>query len=112
MLTLFTKAPMPKGANHRLLDVFGYPQRKDINKNIVNQEHISKYMGIAESRKPEIALREKELHVTVDSQRVNSVGLLLIVKGNTVYIPIPKELRPSTVKNILERLLKKSIITI
>jgi len=28
MLTLFTKAPMPKGANAKLLEVFGYRQRK------------------------------------------------------------------------------------
>ena len=28
MLTLFTKAPLPRGANKRLLEVFGYKQRK------------------------------------------------------------------------------------
>ena len=28
MLTLFTKAPSPASANKRLLEVFGYPQRK------------------------------------------------------------------------------------
>ena len=28
MLTLFTKTPMPKGAIKRLLEVFGYKQRK------------------------------------------------------------------------------------
>ena len=30
MLTLFTKAPMPSGANKELLRVFGYQQRKRV----------------------------------------------------------------------------------
>jgi len=79
MLTLFTKAPLPKGANNRLLEVFGYPERK------------------GRSRKRQISLvgrpvsdlastRRKELHVTVDSLRPNSVGLKLEVKGDRVHI--------------------------
>lgn len=61
MLTLFTRAPEPEGANRILLEVYGYESRKE---------------GIS----------EKELHVTVDSIKPNSVGLQLIVKGNRLYI--------------------------
>src|SRR3990170_257250 len=60
MLTLFTKAPMPKGANKSLLETFGYEQRTKKNR--------------------------KELHVTVDSKSVNSVGLKLEIKEDRVYI--------------------------
>lgn len=61
MLTLFTKSPQPYGINKELLRVFGYESRKR-------------------------AFDDKELHVTVDSIRPNSVGLKLIVKSNRLYI--------------------------
>lgn len=60
MLTLFTKAPQPSGANGRLLELFGYPDN--------------------------VPRSERELHVTVESTRVNSVGLRLVVEGNKVVI--------------------------
>jgi len=84
MLTLFTKAPMPKGANHELLDAFGYRQRKKISH--VAQGHISAYLGLSKIQESDIPIEEKELHVTVDSLKLNSVGLKLEVKGNTIYI--------------------------
>lgn len=74
MLTLFTKAPMPAGANKRLLEVFGYPQRKVVQ----NQKQSSlNDIKVDESK---ISSEDKELHVTVDALRANSVGLRLEVK--------------------------------
>ncbi|WXG39834.1 MAG: MvaI/BcnI family restriction endonuclease [Candidatus Freyarchaeum deiterrae] len=61
MLTLFTSAPEPEGVNGILLEVYGYKSRKK---------------GIS----------EKELHVTVDSIKPNSVGLQLTVEGKRLYI--------------------------
>jgi len=82
MLTLFTKAPIPKGANKKLLEVFGYEQRK---RQKQNQSHVTDFMdtGVHEHQ---ISTREKELHVTVDSKSINSVGLTLNVKGDRIYI--------------------------
>jgi len=81
MLTLFTKAPMPRGANKNLLDVFGYTQRKRPRRykqiSIVTGEEID------ESKIP---LEDKELHTTVDSIRPNSVGLMLEIRGDRLYI--------------------------
>jgi hypothetical protein len=79
MLTLFTKAPLPKGANNKLLEVFGYPERKGRSRG----RQIS---PIERPVSDLVSTREKELHVTVDSLRPNSVGLKLEVKGDRVYI--------------------------
>jgi len=80
MLTLFTKAPMPNGANKNLLEVFGYTQRKIPRKykqlTITGEE-------IDESKIP---MEDKELHTTVDSIKPNSVGLKLEIKSNRLYI--------------------------
>src|SRR3989304_1358761 len=82
MLTLFTKAPMPKGANKSLLEAFGYKQRPKHNRK---QQHATDYVG---TRIPEqeCSTKEKELHVTVDSKSINSVGLKLEIKDKRVYI--------------------------
>ena len=80
MLTLFTKAPMPKGANKSLLETFGYKQRTK-----KNQLHVTDYID-AQVHEHVISTREKELHVTVDSKSVNSVGLKLEIKDNRIYI--------------------------
>jgi hypothetical protein len=82
MLTLFTKAPMPKGSNKTLLEAFGYKQR---NKQNQNQVHVTDYMA-GQIHEHELSTREKELHVTIDSKSVNSVGLKLEVKGDGIYI--------------------------
>jgi hypothetical protein len=74
MLTLFTKAPLPKNANANLLDSFGYPQRK--------KSHKSRASGVARN----VTRREKELHVTVDSVKANSVGLQLKVENDRIRI--------------------------
>jgi len=80
MLTLFTKAPMPRGANKNLLEVFGYLQRKtpiDYRQLSLTGEEID------ESK---ISLEDKELHTTVDSIKPNSLGLKLEIKGDRLYI--------------------------
>jgi hypothetical protein len=86
MLTLFTKAPQPQGANHELLMRCGYPSRKKTNQSI-----LFTYLGSKETL-PQVdsTPNEYELHITVDSTRDNSLGLRLEIKGNVVYIANPK----------------------
>lgn len=80
MLTLFTRAPLPKGANRKLLDAFGYMQRK------VPRDYRQMSLTGEEIDESDIPAEEKELHVTVDSIRPNSVGLKLEIRGNRLYI--------------------------
>ena len=87
MLTLFTKAPMPKGANKSLLEAFGYEQRKKQNHN---QSHINDFTDV-KVHEHQLSTREKELHVTVDSKSVNSVGIKLEVKDERIYIANEKK---------------------
>lgn len=80
MLTLFTKVPAPDSANKRLLDVFGYAQRK--------KPRDYKQLSLAgnEMNKSLAPPREKELHVTVDAVKPNSVGLKLEIKDIKISI--------------------------
>jgi hypothetical protein len=80
MLTLFTKAPMPKGANKKLLEIFGYLQRK------IPRGYKQVSLAGEEIDESKIPLEEKELHTTVDSVKPNSLGLKLKIKGNRLYI--------------------------
>jgi hypothetical protein len=80
MLTLFTKAPLPASANKKLLEVFGYPQRK-VQRDYKQLSLAGKRVG--ESKVP---IEDKELHVTVDALRPNSVGLKLEVRENKLFI--------------------------
>jgi hypothetical protein len=85
MLTLFTKAPMPKGANKKLLEVFGYRQRK--KPRDISQRKMANYVGIKiEEGEEEAGIEEKELHVTVDAIKENSVGLILKIADSRIYI--------------------------
>ena len=112
MLTLFTKAPMPKGANNSLLETFGYEQR---NKKNRNQLHVTDYID-AQVHEHVISTREKELHVTVDSKSVNSVGLKLEIKDNRVYISNAKNViayyDENTLKDAFEKKYKKLILVL
>jgi len=79
MLTLFTKAPLPDGANNKLLEMFGYPEREGRPRG--------RQISLVGRPVSDVAsTRRKELHVTVDSLRPNSVGLKLEVRGDRVYI--------------------------
>jgi hypothetical protein len=80
MLTLFTKAPSPASANKRLLEVFGYPQRK------VSKDYKQLSLTGKQVDEPNIPVEDRELHVTVDALRPNSVGLKVGVKMNRVVI--------------------------
>jgi len=80
MLTLFTKAPLPKGANKNLLEAFGYRQRT------VPRDYRQASLTEEEMEESNIPLEEKELHVTVDSIKPNSVGLMLEIVGDRLYI--------------------------
>ncbi len=84
MLTLFTKAPLPRGANKELVKVFGYKQRS--KPADTSQKRLSSYVDAAETTEEECRIEEKELHVTVDALRENSVGLKLKIAGNRIYI--------------------------
>ena len=84
MLTLFTKAPKPRGANKNLLKAFGYRQRK----KLVGYEQQT--LNGRPTDESEIPLEDKELHVTVDSVKPNSVGLKLEVEENKIVIENPK----------------------
>ena len=87
MLTLFTKAPLPASANKRLLEVFGYAQRKAARfslKQWVRDRQLS--LNGKEVDESKIPVEEKELHVTVDALRPNSVGLRLGVRENKLFI--------------------------
>jgi hypothetical protein len=80
MLTLFTKAPLPASANKRLLEVFGYAQRK------VPRNHKQLSLAGKEVNESKIPVQDKELHVTVDALKPNSVGLKLGVRENKLSI--------------------------
>jgi hypothetical protein len=80
MLTLFTKAPLPASANKRLLEVFGYPQRK------ATRDHKQLSLAGKEVDESKIPVEDKELHVTVDALKPNSVGLKLGLKENRLFI--------------------------
>lgn len=103
MLTLFTKTPMPKGAIKNLLETFGYEQRTKKNRN---QLHVTDYVD-AQVPEHAISIREKELHITVDSNSVNSVGLKLETDDNRIYIGNSKNVLAYYDKDILEEAFEK-----
>ncbi len=82
MLTLFTKVPQPKGANASLLSAFGYKTRNHAHSVPPPQEIPP------EDREEPVLLsnRDKELHVTVDSLRYNSVGLKLETREDRLVL--------------------------
>jgi hypothetical protein len=80
MLTLFTKAPLPGGANKKLLEVFGYRQRK------IPRDRRQLSLTGEEIDESKIPLEDKELHSTVDPVNPNSVGLKLEIKSKKLYI--------------------------
>jgi hypothetical protein len=80
MLTLFTKAPLPSGANKKLLEVFGYRQRK------MSEDFKQLSLMGKEIKEHTVPVEDKELHVTVDSIKPNSVGLMLKIKEDRLYI--------------------------
>jgi hypothetical protein len=82
MLTLFTKVPQPKGANASLLSAFGYKTRNKLRSD-VSQQAIPRDKL---QEPPMLTNRDKELHITIDSLRYNSLGLILEMKGDRLVI--------------------------
>ena len=80
MLTLFTKAPQPGNANRKLLEVYGYQQRK------VPADYKQVSLNGEEVENQNIPLKEKELHTTIDAAKPNSLNLKLEVKEGRVWI--------------------------
>lgn len=80
MLTLFTKAPDPKGANKKLLETFGYVQRK------VPRDYEQLTLTGDKIDESKIPIEDKELHTTVDAIKPNSLNLKLEIEGNRLYI--------------------------
>ncbi len=67
-------------------DVFGYKYKKKIEalEKLASKVELSTVVSLPDSSS--IQIREKELHVTVDSLKPNSVGLKLGLRGNTLFI--------------------------
>lgn len=98
MLTLFTKTPMPKGAIKALVEAFGYKQRKKIRD--IHQQKLTPYVGVENEEK--IPTTEKELHVTVDAIKENSVGLILKIVNNRIQIANNKNVEAYYKEDILK----------
>jgi MvaI/BcnI restriction endonuclease family len=82
MLTLFTKSPEPQGANSLLLSIFGYARRD-------NEAHLVTQLPPDPAGLPAslpTADSDKELHVTVEYGRENSVGLKLAFDSRKLII--------------------------
>lgn len=105
MLTLFTKTPMPKGAIKQLLDVFGYRQRKKPRDR--TQKEMAEYLGVKIEEPEEVGIEEKELHVTVDAIKENSVGLKLKIEGDRIHIENDKNVEVYYERSILEEAFKR-----
>ena len=107
MLTLFTKAPLPDSANMNLLAAFGYAQRKKVD-NFKQQT-----LGGTKIDESKIPLGDKELHVTVDANQPNSVGLKLGIEEDKVLIDNKKGVVAywdnSTLQNSFEKKYHKLI---
>lgn len=101
MLTLFTKAPGPRGANKRLLEAFGYVQRK------IPRRYKQLTITGDKIDESKIPIEEKELHVTVDAEKPNSVGLMLEIQNNRIYIGNHKGVEAYYEKNILKEAFEK-----
>lgn len=101
MLTLLTKAPLPRGANKNLLRAFGYMQRK------VPRDYKQLTLTGEKTGESNIPLENKELHVTVDSIKPNSVGLILKSKGDRIYIANDKGVEAYYDKTVLREAFEK-----
>lgn len=101
MLTLFTKAPKPEGANRGLLEAFGYAQRKSLK----GYKQVT--FGREDSTEYALPVNEKELHVTVDAVKTNSVGLRLMIDSDRIHIWNEKSVEAYYDKQILKEAFEK-----
>lgn len=105
MLTLFTKTPMPKGAIMNLLEAYGYKQRKEIHDT--SQKKMADYVKVKGAKTEEAPVKEKELHVTVDAVRRNSVGLILKIVEDRIYISDDKAVEAYYEESVLKEAFEK-----
>ena len=105
MLTLFTKTPMPKGAILNLLEAYGYKQRKDIRD--VSQRKMAEYVDVRSAEPEEVPVGEKELHVTVDAVKKNSVSLILKIVDDRIYISDGKSVEAYYEESVLKEAFEK-----
>jgi hypothetical protein len=103
MLTLFTKAPLPASANKKLLEAFGYAQRKSFSL----RDYVQSSLTGKQVEESNVPTKDKELHVTVDALRPNSVGLRLGVKGNKLVIENDKAVEAYWDNNTLRETFEK-----
>lgn len=101
MVTLFTKTPSPKGAIKELVDNFGYRHRKGSSRT--KQTTLVAVKDESDS----IPLEEKELHVTVDANKPNSVGLQLYFVGERLYFKNDKGIVAYYDRDTLEKAFEK-----
>lgn len=102
MVTLFTKTPAPKGAIQNLVDTFGYRHRKGSSRS--RQTTLTD----VESEDTNIPPEDKELHVTVDSLKPNSVGLQLAFdKNERLYFKNKKGVKAYYSRNDLQKTLEQ-----
>lgn len=101
MVTLFTRTPSPKGAIKELVDNFGYRHRKGPSKT--KQATLVAAEGKTEYIPPE----EKELHVTVDAIKPNSVGLQLYFVGERLHFKNNKGIVAYYDRDALEKAFEK-----
>jgi hypothetical protein len=105
MLTLFTKTPTPKGAILSLLSAYGYKQRKDIHDS--SQKKMADYVKVKGTKPEEVLVEEKELHVTVDAVKKNSVGLILKIVHDRIYISDDKDVEAYYEESVLKEAFEK-----
>ena len=101
MLTLFTKTPAPKGAIKELVDNFGYKQRKSSSKT--KQTTLVAFDNGSDNT----PLEDKELHVTVDAIKPNSVGLQLFFVGERLHFKNDKGIVAYYDRDTLEKAFEK-----
>jgi len=105
MLTLFTKTPMPKGAILNLLEAYGYKQRKDVRDS--SQRKMVEYVDVKSAERDDVPVSEKELHVTADAVKKNSVGLILKIEDNRIYISDDKGVEAYYEESVLKEAFEK-----
>ena len=97
MITLFTKTPSPRGSIRELVDNFGYKQRKGSS----NMKQTRLNGNDMESTN--ISLEDKELHVTVDAVKANSVGLQLAMEDDRLIFKNNKGIEAYYDKKTLQK---------
>jgi len=101
MITLFTKAPMPDNANKRLLEVYGYAQRK------VPRDYKQLSLIREELSESKIPVKDKELHSTLDAIKPSSAGLKIKITKDRIYVENDKNVEAywdhDTLKEAFER---------